>query len=449
MAINDPLKQSRVIIDTAANLNGLGGYIRGWALNNAGADDLFIADNLGNKKSLLRQAIRFERPDVTASLDSQYLPYSHNAGFMLYWPWPIPDDAQLYVIASKGEHMCVLAKQGWTHQPLGSVMETARQLFDVPCNWPELREQIGAREQDWLDRLLQQHHAFMEQQPVVSWQYGTLPPAPAASVIVPLYGRYDFAHNQLLELSKDRDFMANAELIYVLDDPALLDSFQRFAVDYQPLYGQPFTVVWGGCNRGFAGACNLGAAQATADTLVFLNSDAIPRQPGWLSQLTGAVQNNPDYGAIGVSLFFADGGIQHIGMQFEYSELFQVWLNQHPFQGLAGEDFAFPEKLLPRPAVTAACLGISKQHFHAVKGFDTGYWIGDFEDSDLCMKLRDAGLEIGYLPQIQMTHLERQSFTALGGGDFRQKVVLVNALRHHNKWADKIPAINHFDGHPS
>ncbi|CAM7099433.1 hypothetical protein ENROMM299B_22840 [Enterobacter roggenkampii] len=77
---------------------------------------------------------------------------------------------------------------------------------------------------------------------------------------------------------------------------------------------------------------------------------------------------------------------------------------------------------------------VRRKDFDALDGWDTGYLIGDFEDSDLCLKLRNAGLAIGYLPSVELTHLERQSFKLLGGGDFRTYVVILNAARHQNRW---------------
>jgi GT2 family glycosyltransferase len=86
------------------------------------------------------------------------------------------------------------------------------------------------------------------------------------------------------------------------------------------------------------------------------------------------------------------------------------------------------------PAVTGACLAIRRKDFDRVGGWDTGYLIGDFEDSDLCQKIRKEGMKVGYLPDIQLTHLERQSFKELGNDDFRTRVVIYNAVRNQERW---------------
>ena len=72
--------------------------------------------------------------------------------------------------------------------------------------------------------------------------------------------------------------------------------------------------------------------------------------------------------------------------------------------------------------------------FEYVGGWDTGYLIGDFEDSDLCFKLRQQGLRMLYVPHVQLTHLERQSMTQIGSNDYRMRVTIFNAVRHQMRW---------------
>ena len=85
-------------------------------------------------------------------------------------------------------------------------------------------------------------------------------------------------------------------------------------------------------------------------------------------------------------------------------------------------------------AITGACLAMRRVDFDRVGGWDTSYLIGYFEDSDLCLKLQAAGLDVAYLPTVQLTHLERQSFKLLGPDEFRTRVVIYNAVRHQTRW---------------
>jgi len=64
----------------------------------------------------------------------------------------------------------------------------------------------------------------------------------------------------------------------------------------------------------------------------------------------------------------------------------------------------------------------------AVGGFDEGFVIGDFEDADLCLRLRARGLGCAVDPRAQLYHLERQSQGGYEGG-WRQNLTLYNAWR--------------------
>ena len=92
------------------------------------------------------------------------------------------------------------------------------------------------------------------------------------------------------------------------------------------------------------------------------------------------------------------------------------------------------------PAVTGACLAMRRADFDRVGGWHTGYLIGDFEDSDLCLTLREAGLEIAYEPRVELIHLERQSFQSIASGDLRLRVTLVNAVIHEHRWRERLAA---------
>jgi O-antigen biosynthesis protein len=69
---------------------------------------------------------------------------------------------------------------------------------------------------------------------------------------------------------------------------------------------------------------------------------------------------------------------------------------------------------------------------------DEEYLVGDFEDSDLCLKVRRSGYDIGCLQQNGLIHLERQSFSSIGAEMFRDRVARYNAWRHQMKWGSYI-----------
>ena len=134
-----------------------------------------------------------------------------------------------------------------------------------------------------------------------------------------------------------------------------------------------------------------------------------------------------------LTCLFADGSIQHAGMEFMRRDELGIWVNHHPMMGI--DPRLDPNQgLALMPSITGACLAMRRSDFDRLGGWDTGYLIGDFEDSDLCLKLRSDGLKVAYLPSVQLTHLERQSFKLLGQDEFRTRVVIFNAVRHQTRW---------------
>lgn len=405
----------------------------GWVVQTPGTQ-VWLEDQTGRVHSL-EDAFRRFRQDVHDAVGNDFSHANRDAGFIVHLKGlRAGTPLRLMALAETGLH--ILAETTTTTLPLDPVA-AARWLFGLWTSTPDMHRRIPLVDQPVLTPLLEHRQSTWDELPVVHRVIGTQPPAPLATIIVPLYGRIDFVEHQLIEFVKDQWLREHAELIYVVDDPRILEDFNAYSEALYRLYRLPFQWVWGTVNRGFSGANNLGVRYARGEHLVFLNSDAFPQQPGWVQQLVGALTDRPDLGAVGARLVFADGGIQHAGMEFRRVNELGIWVNHHPRTGL---DPSLDEhrSLTELAAVTGACLAMRRADFARLGGWDTGYLIGDFEDSDLCLKIRADGMKIGYLPTVQLTHLERQSFKLLGHDDFRQKVVIYNAVRHQRRWTTLI-----------
>lgn len=254
------------------------------------------------------------------------------------------------------------------------------------------------------------------------------------SVIIPLYGRVDFFKYQLTLFEKDDFLKKHAELIYVLDDPSLEEEMKNIIQHNQPIFNCNFKVIYPGLNLGYAGANNLGSRYANTDFLLFLNSDVFPKYSGWLEKLLDNFIKYPEAGAIGPMLVYPDESIQHAGMQFmSHPNISEYWINDHKYKGLPKSICTQPTTFMVA-AITGACFLIRKRLYDAVNGFDENYIYGDFEDSDLCLKLRERGLYCYLDPSIHLYHLERQSIISLGDSSWRANLTLYNCWRHTKKW---------------
>lgn len=273
---------------------------------------------------------------------------------------------------------------------------------------------------------------------VVSVSYGEIPSSPKVSVIVPLYGRVDFMRYQISVFANDQWFRESVELIYVLDDPSKIDEVTTFTRDLYPIFRVPFKLITYDENYGYAIANNIGARFSRAPKLLLLNSDVIPVEAGWLEKMAKEYDGYDDIGALGVKLLFADGAVQHAGMTFEMSEEFGMWLNEHPGKGLP--DMDMDESTREILAVTAASLMVDRKLYDSVDGLSENYILGDFEDSDLCLKLIEKGRKNRYMPSVSLYHLERQSQNLFSDSSWKTKVTLYNCWQHDRRWGEFISA---------
>jgi GT2 family glycosyltransferase len=265
--------------------------------------------------------------------------------------------------------------------------------------------------------------------------YGTPHESPEVSIIVPLYQRIDLLEQQLAQFVHDPD-ICEAELIYVLDSPELASTLAATASQLFELYLVPFSVVTLKRNAGFSAVNNIGASFARGRLLVLLNSDVLPDKPGWLEKMREFYDSTPGIGALGPKLLYEDDSLQHAGIYFTPLGGTVLWENRHFFKGLHR---CLPAANVTRrvPAVTAACMMIDNSLYQRVGGLHGAYVQGDYEDSDLCLRLSEEGFENWYVPEVELYHLEGQSYAL----ETRQLNAKYNTWLHTHLWKDSIEAV--------
>ena len=141
--------------------------------------------------------------------------------------------------------------------------------------------------------------------------------------------------------------------------------------------------------------------QVPHEILLFLNNDMEIIRPDWMEAMLEHIQRDK-VGAVGCKLIIDERTIQHAGMAFKPSVLFCA-LN------LADADEFYTRVQRDVSGVTAACMMIRKSVFERVGGFDAVHFSIGFSDSDLCLKIIQAGYKIIYTPFAVMVHHESQS----------------------------------------
>jgi GT2 family glycosyltransferase len=255
------------------------------------------------------------------------------------------------------------------------------------------------------------------------------------SIIVPLYGRHDLAEYQMAQFADDPEFQS-VELIYVVDDPAIFDEFRSICSDLYGIYQVPFVLAFPGANLGFAGANNFGAEIARGQYLLLMNSDVMPKRPGWLGDLLRIYKSLRAPGLLGAKLLYEDGSVQHAGIGFRrHAAWGDLWINDHPLKGQSPLGLSGVREV---DAVTAACALIEATLYRELGGFSEDYIVGDFEDSDLCLRASSAGRRNHIALDIELYHLERQSQNRVGDAIWRTNLTAYNCWLHNSRWADLI-----------
>jgi GT2 family glycosyltransferase len=256
-------------------------------------------------------------------------------------------------------------------------------------------------------------------------------PIPEASLIIPLYGRIDFFEYQMAFFSRDSD-VTRHEIIYVLDDPSKRREMEVLAQSVFERFRVPFRLLLLARNLGFAPANNQGLKVARGRYVCFLNSDAFPITDGWVRRLARRLTDNADVGVLGAQLRFEDGSIQHEGCYFRPIREFGNWAFVEHFN--KGRRPAQTEGLRYCDAVTGACMVLERSLALELGGFDESYIIGDFEDSDLCLRLRQLNRRCAVDQGVQLYHLERKS-QAAPNQSWRMNLTLFNAWVHERRWS--------------
>ncbi|HYM33350.1 MAG TPA: glycosyltransferase [Candidatus Cybelea sp.] len=267
-------------------------------------------------------------------------------------------------------------------------------------------------------------------------EIGRVPANPDLSIIIPLYRQLGFLRLQTGALALDPDIRNGAEILYVLDSPDQRAEVEHLLRGLSVSTGLGFRLVVMSANFGFAAANNTGVRSARGRTLMLLNSDAIPIEPGWLRPLQAALtmrEAGRDIGAVGPKLLFDDGSLQHAGLTFE-RDLEGRWYNTHFFKGYPRD---WPSANVPRvvPGVTGAAMLMPRGVYEKLGGFCEDYIVGDYEDSDLCLRLRAAGYGIRYEPRAELYHFERRSIE-LSPAYVGTAASVYNRQLHGERWSD-------------
>jgi O-antigen biosynthesis protein len=154
----------------------------------------------------------------------------------------------------------------------------------------------------------------------------------------------------------------------------------------------------------FSRLCNVGAAAARGEFLLFLNDDTEVIEPDWIEGLMGHAER-PEVGAVGARLLYPDGKVQHAGMFWAAGN------GRHAFRFAPQTDpgyFGLAMTTRNVISVTGACIMIRRSWFEKIGRFNESHTIVN-NDVDLCLRSRQHGGLVVYEPRVTLIHHELAS----------------------------------------
>jgi N-acetylglucosaminyl-diphospho-decaprenol L-rhamnosyltransferase len=173
--------------------------------------------------------------------------------------------------------------------------------------------------------------------------------------------------------------------------------------------GLPLFIIQNSSNRGFAAACNQGAAGSTADYLLFLNPDT-KLLPGTLTKSVECIAKpeNSGIGILGVQLLDEMGEVSRTCARFPTTTSFvskMLGMNRL-FPRLFPDHFYLEwDHLQSRHVdqVMGAYFFVRDAVFREANGFDERFFVY-FEEVDFSLRAREAGWSTYYLATAQCYH---------------------------------------------
>ena len=257
--------------------------------------------------------------------------------------------------------------------------------------------------------------------------------SPDISIVIPVFGKCQLT----LQCLKSLDILADERSfeVIVVDDASPGETGAVLSA----LAGIRY--LRNGVNLGFLESCNRGADQARGRYILLLNNDTLV-QEGAIDALADTFDTHAEVGLVGAKLYFEDGSLQEAGGI--------VWSDGSALNYGRGDDPRRPEYNHVRDAdyCSGAAIMLPRSLWRELRGFDDHYGRAYYEDTDLAMRVRDAGYRVLYQPFARVIHAEgATSGTDPASGEKRYQAE--NRLKFLERWRRTLEARHPDPGTPA
>ncbi|QKE63351.1 glycosyltransferase family 2 protein [Aquipseudomonas campi] len=206
--------------------------------------------------------------------------------------------------------------------------------------------------------------------------------------------------------------------VVVVDNASGDDSLVRIAAAHADV-----RLIDAGANLGFAAGNNLALRECSSDYVLLLNSDALV-VAGTLDGLLGALQDNPQVGAVSARVVNADDGEDQ-----DYPCRFPT-LTEMVRRALRGPQYPAQGQQAPvaMERLHGACMMLRGALLRDVGLLDDGFFMYD-EDVDWCVRIRQQGWQLWLLPEVRVLHHGGKSSGRAPSGQRAAPQLSATALR--------------------
>lgn len=207
-----------------------------------------------------------------------------------------------------------------------------------------------------------------------------------------------------------RSALAQARQVIIVDNDSADSSMEMLAKQF---VGEPRLVMhYAGKNLGFAAGCNLGMSFASHTILLFINPDCLLGE-GSLRRMTEVLCSDRHIGMVGGFLANLDGSEQGGGRRAVPTP-WRSFVRAFGLTRLNGrwpklfDDFCLHKQPLPDEpvdveAISGALMCVKKSAVEDVGLWDEAYFL-HCEDLDWCMRFRQSGWRILFIPDAPVIH---------------------------------------------
>lgn len=304
-----------------------------------------------------------------------------------------------------------LAREGYklVYQPHSVVIHYESQSGEE--RWKKVKQNINRLHQKWLGKVQPDLIVEKDGQKQITAESGVRPhhmlqpvlkpetqEEHMVSIIMLTYNALTFTRQAVESVMQHTDYPF--ELIIV--DNGSDNETVHYLKEIEDTYANVH-IIFNKKNKGFAAGNNQGAKQAFGKYLMFLNNDVLVSD-GWLKSLVAALQKDERIGMVGPITNLISG--RQMVTDVPYTDVAE-------FPQFAAKVRQINAgKLTPRRRLAGFAVLMPKVLFEQVGSFDESFGSGNFEDDDLCLRVRQAGYALMVDESTYIHHFGSQTFKA-------------------------------------